>query len=153
MVALPPRDERRALRLPDLDEVLARHLERRLDRFGAAAHEVRVARPGRRRPDQPVGELLGHLGREEARVRVGELVRLRVHRRQHVGVPVTEAGHRGAAAGVEVLLAGGVGDEHAAAGDGDRRRAAKVAVQDVGHGGLAGAVGPAHQINRTDKLH
>ena len=142
VIALPPRDERGALRLPDLDEVLPRHLERRLDRLGAAAHEVHVAHPGRRRADQPVGELLGHLGREEARVRVGEPVGLRVHRRQHVGMPVTEAGHRGAAAGIEVLLAGGVGDEHAAAGDGDGRRAAKVAVQDVRHGGLAVAIGP-----------
>ena len=95
--------------------------------------------PGRRRPDQLVGELLGDLGREEARVRVGEAVDLRVHRRQHVGVAVAEARHRGAAAGVDVLLAGGVGDEHAAAGDGDRRRVAEMAVEDVGHGGLSGA--------------
>ena len=153
VIALPPRDERRALRLPDLDEILARHLERRLDRLGAAAHEVRVARAGRRRPDQPVGELFGDFGREEARVRVGELVGLRVHRRQHVGVAVPEAGNRGAAAGVEVLLAGGVGDEHAAAGDGDGRRVAKVAVEDVGHGGLVCAMGPAHPIDPTDKLH
>jgi len=32
VVALPAGDEQRALRLPDLDEVLPRHLERGLDR-------------------------------------------------------------------------------------------------------------------------
>ena len=56
MIALPARDEMRALRLADLDEVLARHLERRLDRFRAAADEIRVADAGRRRADQLVGE-------------------------------------------------------------------------------------------------
>ena len=103
VVALPPGDEVRALRLPDLDEVLARHLERRLDRLRAAADEVDVAHAGGRVRDQLVGQRLGDLGGEEARVRVGEPVDLRVHRREHVGVAVAEAGHRGAAAGVEVL--------------------------------------------------
>ena len=109
----------RALRLPDLDEVLARHLQRGLDRLGAAADEVGVARcrpaPSAisRSASSSATSVVKKLG-----VRVGELVDLRVHRRHHVGVPVAEAGHRGAAGGVEVLLAGGVDDEHAVAGDG-----------------------------------
>ncbi len=142
VVALPPRDERRALRLPDLDEILARHLQRRLDRLRAPAHEIRMARPGRRRPDQAVGEFLGDPRGEEAGVRIGEPVRLRAHRRQHVGVSVAEAGNRGASTRVEVFLAGGVGDEHAAGGDGDGRRLPKVAVQDVRHECLACAGKP-----------
>jgi hypothetical protein len=36
VIALPPGDEAPPLRLADLDEVLARYLERRLDRLGAA---------------------------------------------------------------------------------------------------------------------
>ena len=84
--------------------------------------------------DQLVGQLLGDFGGEEAGVRVGEAVDLRVHRRQHVRMAVAEAGHRGAAGGVEILLAGGVDDRAAVAGDGHRRRALQVAVEDVGHG-------------------
>ena len=136
MVALPPGDEVRALRLADLDEVLARHLERCLDGFGTAAHEVRVARAGGRRPDQLVGELLGNLRREEARVRVGELVGLRMDGRQHVGMTVPEAGNGSTAAGVEVLLAARVGDVHAPGADGHGRRAAQTPVEYVRHDGL-----------------
>ena len=36
VIVLPPRDETPPLRLADLDEVLARHLQRRFDRLGAA---------------------------------------------------------------------------------------------------------------------
>ncbi len=80
VIALATRNEMRALRLADLDEVLARHLQRRLDRFRPAADEVRVAHAGRRRADQLVRKRFRGLGREEARVRVGEPVDLRVHR-------------------------------------------------------------------------
>ena len=39
VIALAPRDDMAALGLADLDEILARHLERRLDRLGAAADQ------------------------------------------------------------------------------------------------------------------
>src|ERR1700734_2180566 len=42
MIALPPGDDMTALRLADLDKILARHLERRRDRLRAAAHEMDV---------------------------------------------------------------------------------------------------------------
>ena len=133
VVALPPPDEDAALGLPDLDEILARHLERRLDRLGAAAHEVRMARAGGRGTDELIGERFGGLRGEEARVRVREPVDLRVHRREHVGMAVAEARHGGAAGRVEILLAGCVDEPHAAAADGHRRRRAQLAVEDVRH--------------------
>ena len=91
--------------LADLDEVLARHLQRRLHALRAAGDEVGVAGAGRRLPDQVGGELLGDLGGEEAGVRVGELVDLRMHRGDDVRMPVAEAGDGGAAGGVDVLPA------------------------------------------------
>ena len=41
---------------PRLDEILPRHLERRLDRLRPAGHEIDVADALRRVGDQPVGE-------------------------------------------------------------------------------------------------
>ncbi len=150
VVALPPCDEVRALRLPDLDEVLARHLERGLDRLRAAAHEVGVARAGGPGAHQLVGQRLGGLGREEARVRVGQAVDLLVDRGEHVGVPVAEAGHRGAAAGVEIAPALGVGQEHACAADGDGGLAVQVAMEDAGHGSIVGRCATARGRRRPD---
>ena len=75
MVALAPRDQIAALRLAALDEILARQLERRLDRLRSAADEEDVVEPRRRVRDEVVGELLGGLRGEEARVRVFELCR------------------------------------------------------------------------------
>ena len=126
----------RALGLADLDEVLPRQLQRGLDRLGAAAHEVDVAEAGRRGPGQLIRERFGRLGGEEAGVRVGQRVDLRVHGREHVRVAVAQARDRGAAARVEILPAGGVGDEHPVAADGDRRRHVEVAMDDVGHSAL-----------------
>src|SRR6185312_13359471 len=39
VIGLAPRDQPRALLLADLEEILARELERRLDRLGAALYE------------------------------------------------------------------------------------------------------------------
>src|SRR5258708_6933940 len=67
-----------------------------------------------------VGQLVGNLRREEARMRIGEPVELRVHRGQHIRVRVPEARHRRPARSIDVLLAIGVADEDAAATSGDR---------------------------------
>jgi hypothetical protein len=135
VVALAPRDEVRALRLADLHEILARHLQRRLHRLGAAAHQVHVAHALGRGADQLVGQLLGHFAGEEAGVRVGQPVDLRVHGGQHLGVRMAERRHRRAARGVEVFAALGVADVHAVGAGGNGRGLAKVAVEDVRHGG------------------
>ncbi len=134
VVALLARDEVAPLRLPRLDEILPGHLERGLHGLGAPGDEVRVARARRRGAHQHVGQLLGHLGREEARVRVGEAVDLRVHRGDHVRVAVAEAGHRRAARGIDIGAPRGVGDRDAAAPDGGRQLVLHRAVEDPGHG-------------------
>ncbi|MCY1514612.1 hypothetical protein D9M68_491600 [compost metagenome] len=85
--------------------------------------------------DELVGQLLGHLAREEAGVGVGQCVDLRVHGRHDLGMAVAERGHGRAARGIEVLAPFGVADEHALRAGGNGRGLAKVAVEDVRHGG------------------
>ena len=133
MIALAARDEVGALRLPDLDEVLARELQRRFDGFRAARDEIHLVEAGRRVLDEVVGQRLGHLAGEEARVRVREPVDLRVHRGEHVGVAMTKARDGGAAAGVEIASAAVVDDVHAARRHGLRRHRRKLAMQDTTH--------------------
>ena len=134
VIALAPGDEMGAPRLPDLDEVLARHLQRRFDRLRAAANQIGMAHAGRRRGDQLIRQRLRHLGGEETGVGVGQAIDLRVHRRDHVGMAVAQRGDRRAAGGVEVLAAGGIADQHAGRRDGDGRQLAQLAMEDVGHG-------------------
>jgi hypothetical protein len=94
VIALAPRNEMAALRLADLDEVLARHLQRSLYRFRPATHEIHMAHALRRTVDQQLRQFLGHVCREEAGMGVGEFVDLLVHGRDHIGVTVPEARHR-----------------------------------------------------------
>ena len=84
MVALAPGDDVAPLRLAALDEILARELERGLDRLRPAAHEKNVADAGRGMGDQIVGQFLCHLRGEKTRMRIGQRVELRAHRRQHL---------------------------------------------------------------------
>ena len=67
MIALAARDDVPALRFALLDEILPRHFQRGLDRFRSAAHEIDVIDSLGRGLDQPVGQLLGDLGREKRR--------------------------------------------------------------------------------------
>ena len=91
VIALAPRDDMAALGLADLDEILARHLERRLDRLRTAADQIDALKSGRSVLDQAVGQTLGDLGGEKGRVRVGQRVELPAHRGEHVRMPVAEA--------------------------------------------------------------
>ena len=59
VIALAARDDVAALRLALLDEILPRHLQRRLDRLRAAADEIDVRDAGRRVRHQPFGERFG----------------------------------------------------------------------------------------------
>ena len=131
--ALPARDEVLPLRLADLDEVLTPHLQRRLDRFGSARDEVRVAGPSRRAFDQQIRELLRNLGGEEARMHVGDAIDLRVHRGQHVGMRMAQAGDGGAARCVDVGASVRVRDHDTAGARGDGKRVLQLSVQDVAH--------------------
>jgi len=133
VVALAPRDEVGALLLADLDEVLARELQRRFDRLGTAGNEIDLVQPLRRMRDEVLGQRLGHVRREEAGVGVGELVDLLVHRSQHVGMRMAQAGDGGAAAGVEVTLAVGIDDVHALRRDCPRRHVRELPMDDAAH--------------------
>jgi hypothetical protein len=110
VIALAARNDMAALGLTDLDKILARHLERPLDRLRTAADQIDVAKPGRGVLDQAVGETLGDFGREKRRVRVSQRLELASHRGQHIRVPVAEAGHRRAARCIEVAPTLGVDD-------------------------------------------
>ena len=83
--------------------------------------------------DEVVGQLFGGLRGEEAGMRVFERVELRAHGGENVGMRMAEAGHRGAAGGVDVVLAGRVADEDALARHGRRIVVGDGAVQDVSH--------------------
>ena len=131
VIALPARDEMSPLRLPDLDEILARELERGLDHLRAARHEIDV---GRRTGNQHVGQLLGDRCREKARVREGKLIDLRVHRANYVRMTVAQARYGGAAGSIDVLAAVGIDEAHAVPPHGERQRAAQLAMKNVRHG-------------------
>ena len=133
MIALAPGNEAAALRLADLEEILARHLERGLDALRAAGHEIDRGDAGRRVGDQRVGQRFGDIGGEERGVGVGEAVDLRLHRLRDLGVVVAEARHRGATARIDVALALGVLDMDAVAARGDRRRRTQLPMKDMVH--------------------
>jgi hypothetical protein len=131
-----------ALRLPDFDEVLPRHLERRLDRFGPPGDEVDVRHPRRRVRDQVIAQLLGDSGGKKAGVCVGESVDLPVHGGQHFGVTMAQARNGRAARGVDVFAARAVDEANAAAAGGQRRRRVQTAVHQMSHASARRAAGP-----------
>jgi hypothetical protein len=112
VVALASRDEVAPLRLPDLHEILPRHLEGRLDRLRAAGDEIDMAHAGRRVGDEIGAQALGRFRGEEARMGVGQPVELGMHGREHVRMRVPEAGHGGAARGIDVVPPLAVADCH-----------------------------------------
>src|SRR3712207_7144789 len=57
VIGLAPRDHMAALRLSLVEEVLPRHLERRLHRFGAARCEIHALERRRRRSEEHTSEL------------------------------------------------------------------------------------------------
>ena len=91
MIALAARDHEFSLRLPALDEILARELQCRFDRFGAAAGEPHFVEFTRCAVDQIVREFFRGLGREKARMRERELIGLFADRLAHRFIAVTEA--------------------------------------------------------------
>ncbi len=133
VIALAPRNDMGPLGLAGLDEILSRHLERRLDRLRAAADQIDMAHSGRRVLDQPVGKALGGLGGEKPRVSVGDRLELPAHRGEHVGMPMAEARDRRASRGVEVASTLGVDDLDAGTGNSDRHHGVCRAMQNVRH--------------------
>src|SRR5207237_9544903 len=112
---------------------LARELERRLDRLRTAGNEVDVRDARRRMGHEVISELLGHRGREEARVRIGDSVDLLVHRPDHVRVAVPKAGDRRATRSVEVFAPSRVDDADPASACGEREARAQTAMENMAH--------------------
>jgi hypothetical protein len=133
VIALAARDDVSPMRLPKLDEVLARELEGSLDRFRPAADEEDAAHARRRVGAEIGSELLRDRGGEEAGMRIGQSIELLAHGRQNIRVRMPEAGHRGPAGSVDVLVAGSVADDHAAAGCGHGIGMPDLAMQYMGH--------------------
>jgi hypothetical protein len=145
VIALPPCDEHAALRLADLDGVLARQLQRGLDCLGTARDEVDVLEARRRSRHERVGERFGDVGREEARMRVGDATHLRVDRREHVRMRVAQARYGGAATRVEIALAIRIDDLYARRRRDDGRHGAQIPMHQSGHRDFPGPPSPACQ--------
>ena len=122
-----------ALGLADLDKILARHLERRLDRLRTAADQIDMAEPGRRVLDQVVRETLGDLGGEKGRVRVSQRIELAAHCVEHIRMPVAEARDRRAPRRIEVAPTLSVDYLDARTGNRDRHRSVWGAMQNMRH--------------------
>ena len=73
-----------------LDEVLARQLERGLDRLRTPTDKKGVADAIRRMRNKIVSQFLRCLRGEEAGVRIGEPIKLHMHGRQYVGMRMPE---------------------------------------------------------------
>ncbi len=99
--------------------------------------------------DEIGAEVLRRLRREEARMRIGELVELGVHGGEHVGVAVAKARDRRAARGVDVLLAGRVPDADALTPRGHGILLGDSAMHDAGHGASRVGVRPSGSDTQT----
>ncbi len=136
VIALLAGDQPAALGLALFHPVLPRQLDRRLRRLRATGDEIDPVQPRRRVLDQKVRQRLRRPRSEEAGVREGEIVELRLDRRGYVRIAMSEARHRRPARPVQIPLARLVHQVTAAPGHRDRRLDPGVAGKDVGHGGL-----------------
>ena len=152
VIALPARNDVSPLRLAALDEILARELERCLDRLRPAADEEGVTDAVRRVRDKIVGEVLGNLRGEEAGMRIGEPVELLAHRRQDIGVRMTETRHRRAARGIDVVLAVAVADHDAVAARGNGIAMVDLAMKDMGHDSTVANAGTHRSYGEIGKV-
>src|SRR5690606_36756052 len=121
MIALAAADDVAVLRLVNLDEILARHLQRRLDRLRPARNQIDMLESLRRTLYQPFAEPFGNLASEETGMSIGDLVQLLVQRLKHRRMSMPEAGNSCAAGCVDIGLALRIYDFDAARGDCDRR--------------------------------
>ena len=136
MVALPPRDEARALWLAAFHVILPRHLQRGLRRLRARRTEIHMREPARLVPQHQIGQLFRRFAGIERGVGVADLRRLRAHRLQHARMAVAEAGDGRAAGSVDDGLSVGITNENALARQRERRGLAQVALDEAGHGGM-----------------
>ena len=109
MIALPARDEVRALGLADLDEILARELQRGLGAFRTGRAEIGVRQPAGFAVQHDIREVLGGLAAERSGMGIGHGGGLPADRLGDAAVAVAEAGDRRAARGVDDPAAVGGG--------------------------------------------
>jgi len=133
VIALPARDDMHALRLPGLDEMLSRQLQRRLAALRPGGAEPGMREAARRVADQQIRQALGAFAGIERGMGVGQLVQLCPHGRQHPGMAVAKAGNRGTAGAVDHRAAIGLVQKHALAADGDGRVLMQAAVDQSRH--------------------
>lgn len=136
MIALLAADDLVALRLSDFDLILARQLERGLNRFGAAAGEVdRASAEGFAGEGQQFLRVVFGDGRGElAGVDEFELRRLLGHRGGNFRYAVADEVDCCGAGEIEILLAGGVPDVDAFSAHGRGEIFAEGAAEDGGPG-------------------
>ena len=151
MIALSARDEVGALGLTNLDEVLARKLQRSLGAFRAGGAEVRVRQTAGFAVQHDVREVLGRLAAERAGVGVGHGGRLAADGLGDAAVAVAEAGNGGAAGTIDDARAVGLMQVDPLAAGGERGRATG-AMQDAGcHGVVSSAPGQRHAFIVTTR--
>ncbi len=131
VIALPACDEARTIRLTDLEEVLPRQLERGFDRLRTAGYQIGIGEATRFIADENARQFLRDVGGEEGCVRIGELGSLTRDRFKHARVLVAETGHRGTSGTVEDFASICADEPGAMAADGDWRRFAQAAVENV----------------------
>ena len=132
VVALPARDKQMAIGLAGFHKVLSRQLQRRFDRFGAAAQQQHPVHTRRSR-NQRLGELFHNVGCEIRGVRIRQRLDLLLDGSNDGRMIVAEAGNGRAAGTVEITLAGRVDHIGAFAAHGLRRQSSQVPVNQVTH--------------------
>ena len=133
MIALAPGDEAVAVILPDLDEILPRHFQCRLDGFRAAGHEIDFVDPVWRHADEQIRQFFGGGGGKERSMGEWESVRLGLDRLYDIGIGMTEATDRGAAGTVQVTLAVRVNNIDSITFFGARHVCQNLSLEYVGH--------------------
>lgn len=132
VVALVPRNDAGALRLPDLDHILPRHFQRGLDGFRPSRDEIDLLDPLWRVFDQPRSEAFSGLIGEETRMRKSQRLTLFGDRGLHIGVRMPQTGHRRASRSVEVTLSVFVDEIASLPAYGTRWRDTRGTVKDTG---------------------
>ena len=110
MIALPPRHKLGALWLTDFNKVLPCQFQCCLNRFRTARDKVHVGQGFGRMRDQVIGQGFGYFGGKETGVRIRQLIDLFMHRGKYIGMTMTQARYRSAAAGVDIAATGFIDD-------------------------------------------
>ena len=133
VVALLAGDDMAALRLAALQVVLAGELDRGLGGLRPAGDEIDPVDVARCVGHQQVCQLFRRFRGEEAGMGKGQLADLLLHRLDHIGVGMAQAGHCSAAGAVEIALAVRVDQIAAVTGNSGGQAGFGVAGKDMTH--------------------